>query len=284
VPRALASLPLLFLIVAPPAAADGFREPEVRDAVSAAGFGTIAERVAGASRPVLMLDRELLRREPRALGTSRLGGRPDLPAGTPWPLCHGERQAFLAQVRTRDLPSAAGELRRLGGTLLFFMSVESETVWAGRCATVVHAPRRAGLRRVAPPRGLFRLRPARLVFNLRPDVPDLAESFDRLMTPLRDVRMQDDDWEPWFELRAGLNGNPRFGHQLLGYSRGAYNPDTCTRRADRRSRPWRNLLVIDYDDELGFDIPDGGRLHVLISPGDLRAGRFQRTCSYFDTT
>lgn len=282
--RALSSLLLLLLIVAPSASAGGFRASEVREAVTTAGYGTIADRVADVSRPVLMLDRVLLAREPRALGTSRLGGRPDLPAGRQWPRCRGERQAFLAQVRVRDLPPAARELRRHGGTLLFFMSDERGDNWVGRCATVVHAPRDAKLQRLATPRGLFRLRPARLRFDLRPDVPDIGGDGNRLMAPLRDVAMTEADWERWYDVRRALNGEPEYGHQLLGYARSAYNPDPCTERADRRSAPWRQLLVIDNDDTLGFDIPDGGRLHVLISPAALRAGRFDRTCSYFDTT
>lgn len=282
--RAFSSLLLLLLIAAPSASADGFRAAEVREALTTAGYGTIADRVAGASRPVLMLDRVLLAREPRALGTTRLGGRPDLPVGTQWPRCRGAQQAFLAQLRVRDLPSAARELRRHGGTLLFFMAVEGEDVWPGRCGAVIHAPTGAKLQRATPPRGLFGLEPARILFNLRPDVPDIADDADRLMTPLRDVRMTESDWERWYDVRTALNGFPEYGHQLLGYSRGAYNPDTCTRRADRKSAPWRHLLMIDNDDELGFDIPDGGRLHVLISPAALRAGRFDRTCSYFDTT
>lgn len=114
-------------------------------------------------------------------------------------------------------------------------------------------------------------------------MPDIADGADRLMTPMRDVKMTEADRERWYDVRDALNGNPEYGHQLLGYSRGAYNPDTCTKRADRRTAPRRQLLMID-NDELGFDIPDGGRLHVLISPAALRAGRFDRICSYFDTT
>lgn len=282
--RVFSSLLLLLLIVTPSASADGFRAAEVRKELTTAGYGAIADRVADVSRPVLMLDRVLLAREPRALGTTRFGGRPDLPVGTQWPRCRGRQQAFLAQIRVRDIPPTARELRRHGGTLLFFMADASGDNWPARCAAVIHARRGATLARSAPPRGLFRLQPARMLLNLRPDVPDIAGNGDRLMAPLRDIRMTEADWERWYDVRNLLNGDPEYGHQLLGYSRGAFNPDTCTKRADRRTAPWRQLLMVDNDDELGFDIPDAGRLHVLIAPDALRTGRFDQICGYFDTT
>ena len=280
---------LALALSAPAASADGFREPEVQKALRAAGFGTIAERAAAVSSPVLMLDRDLLPREPRVRGTTRFGGRPDLPAGTPWPRCRGLRQAFLGQIRVRDLPAEAAELGRLGGTLLFFTvagSADDEQrydVWPGRCSAVVHAPPGARLVRTSPPRGLLRLRPARMRFSLRPDLPDVTLFGDRLQAPLRDIRITDAEAERWFKLRETLNDDPRFEHQLLGYSRLSFNEDRCAARADRVRAPWRHLLTVGYDHDLGFDLPGAVRVQILISPADLRAGRFDRICTAVDS-
>jgi hypothetical protein len=60
--RAFASLLLLFVIAAPSARADGFRQAEVRQALDAAGFDAIAERVSAAARPAVMIDRQILSR------------------------------------------------------------------------------------------------------------------------------------------------------------------------------------------------------------------------------
>ncbi len=196
------------LIAAPTASADGFREAEVRKALTAAGFGDIAGKVAAAARPAVTIDLAQRSREPAVLGRSRLGGRPDLPEGTAWPLCKGKPQTFLAQFRLRELPKAARELRRLGGTLLFFTHVEFEPgereygLWAGDCTTVVHARAGAKLRRTAVPSGTLSLRPSKPRFSAQPDVPDFALDEDFLMAPLRDVTIR--DWESWFDVRNVL--------------------------------------------------------------------------------
>src|SRR5262245_17693211 len=112
--------------------------PNVREAAKRAGFGQFAGELEKASRPVVLFHPAKPGRTPNQLGTSRLGSVPDLPVGTAWPRCKGRPQTFLAQVRLSDVP--APELRRLGGTLLFFTIVDTEEdygVWAGECSAVV---------------------------------------------------------------------------------------------------------------------------------------------------
>ena len=88
--RLATTLAALALLASPPAAsAQGFREPEVRAALAARELGALADTIAPAARPAAIVDRTLLSLEPEELGTSRLGGRPDLPAGTKWPRCRG---------------------------------------------------------------------------------------------------------------------------------------------------------------------------------------------------
>jgi len=288
--RALTCLVLLLsAIAAPSASAEGFREADVHKALAAAGFDAIADEVSAAARPAVMIHRHILEREPKALGTTRLGGRPDLPTGTSWPRCRGLQQSFLGQIRVQDLPESAQELRRLGGTLLFFTvngSADDEgryDVWPGLCSAVVHARAGAPLKRTAPKQEIPALKPARLRFEVRPDVPGLAVDGDRLMAPLRRVEVTDS--RGWFrfhdKLRGGETGRD---HYLLGYLGTPLNPDPCADRTDRTRSPWRHLFTIGYDEALGFDIPDAGWLQIAISPADLAAGRFDRVCSLFNTT
>ena len=274
------------LAAAPAASAQGFREPDVRAALQERGLGALADTLAPAARPMAIVDRTLLPREPEELGTSRLGGRPDLPAGTRWPRCHGYAQTFLGQLRPRDLPPELAELAAHDGTLLFFAHIEREDgswnqPFNGECATVLHARPGTPLRRAAFPRHALRLRPVLPRFDVRPDLPDIVFPTDHLMAPLRDVVVR--DYERWFEVRDLLLGKPRLEHVLLGYSRAPNGGDDCSERAERGRDTWRHLFTIGPDDHLGFNVADAGALQILIAPADLRAGRFDRVCGVFDS-
>jgi hypothetical protein len=123
--------------------------------------------------------------------------------------------------------------------------------------------------------------PSKPRFAARPDVPDMALFEDALMAPLGDVEIT--DWEAWFDVRNALLGKPRLEHVLLGYSNEPNGGDDCSARAARPRDTWRHLFTIGPDDHLGFNVADAGRLQVLISPADLRAGRFDRVCGVFDS-
>jgi Domain of unknown function (DUF1963) len=286
--RALAIVSML--VAAGPAVASGYREAEVREAVAGAGFQPIADRVAATSLPTVLLGRRLLERPPRALGTSRLGGNPDLPAGASWPRCRGRAQTFLGQVRLSDLPADAEPLRAHAGVLLFFTHVQMESpgygLWGGRCTSVLHAPEGAQLTRKRPPRGarLLRLRPAELRFRMRPDVPDIDVELDRLAAPLGDIRLTSQEIERWWELEESLERRPaRLLHRMLGHIGTPNGTHPCWERTQRRGGAWRHLFTIGLDFRIGFEVSDGGRLQIAIPPADLRDGRFDRVCGIFDS-
>jgi hypothetical protein len=290
--RATAALALLLALPAA-AHADGYAQEEVGPASSAAGFGHVADRVVASARPTVLVLRKLLRRAPGELGTSRLGGNPDLPVGTPWPYCRGKRMTFLGQLRLSDLPPEAAELGRHGGLLLVFMEVRFEFpsstrsgLWGGRCTAVVHAPTGTSLARVRPPRraAVMRLRPARLRYAVRPDVPDVAMDFQSLAAPLSDVLLIGSEVDHWWDLRESLHRrNGLLSHRLLGYVDTPNGAGSCWRRTERPIDRWRHLITIGLDFGVGFEVADGGRLQVEISPADLAAGRFDRVCGIFDS-
>jgi uncharacterized protein DUF1963 len=261
---------------------------DVRERAKAAGYGDIAGRLADTA-----LQTEYFRPAktgmPAALGTSRLGGDPDLPAHAAWPRCHGKPQSFLAQVRVHDLPDGARELRRVGGVLLFFTFVEfepgeTEYPWdAGRCSAVLHARPGANLARVKGPlKRTLRLKPVSLRFAERPDVPDLALDADHLMPPLQDI-VPAGGWEKWFDFHDALHGKPFVETRVLGYPGAPNGGNRCWDRADRGKDTWRHLFTMGPDDEFGFEVADAGRLQLLISPADLRGGRFNHVCGVFDS-
>jgi Domain of unknown function (DUF1963) len=278
------------LVAAGPAVAYGYRDAEVRDAAARAGFESIADRVAAASLPTVLVGRRMLERAPRARGTSRLGGHPDLPAGARWPRCGGQAQTFLGQVRLSDLHTDAEPLRAHDGVLLFFTHVRMESPgygpWAGRCTSVLHAPEGTALTRKRPPRGrrLLRLRPAEMRFRVRPDIPDTDVNLNRLAAPLSDTRLTGREVERWWGLEQALHGRPTLlQHRLLGHIRSPNGGSFCWERTQRRHGAWRHLFTIGLDYRIGFEVADGGRLQIAIPPGDLRSGRFDRVCGIFDS-
>jgi hypothetical protein len=285
----------LFALLALPGAAhaQGYADAEVGAAASAAGFGHIADRVAASARPTVLVLRKLLRRAPSELGTSRLGGHPDLPLGTPWPHCRGKRQTFVGQLRLSDLPPEAAELGSHGGLLLVFMEVRFEHpsftargLWGGRCTTVIHAPAGTPLARVRPPSraAILRLRPAQLRYAVRPDIPDVAMDFQSLAAPLSDVLLIDSEVDHWWDLRDFLHRRKGLlSHRLLGYADTPNGGGSCWRRTQRSVDAWRHLITIGLDFGIRFEVADGGRLQVEVSPEDLAAGRFDRVCGIFDS-
>jgi hypothetical protein len=284
--RATTLAAVVLLAAAPAASAQGFREPEVRAALEANGLGALADTIAPAARPALILDRSLLEGEPEELGATRLGGRPDLPAGTKWPRCKGYAQTFLAQLRLRDLPSEAAELNVHDGTLLFFAHIDRvdgswKQPFSGECATVLHARTGTPLRRARIPRHALRLRPALVRFDVKPDLPDSAfGAGERLMPPLQSVKLE--DWFAWNGVTEQLEGKGFRSHRVLGYGRSPLGGTPCSLRAERTSGTWRHLFTLGYDKPLGFAIRSFGLLEFLISPADLQAGRFDRACGFFD--
>ena len=275
------------LAAAPAASAQGFREPEVRAALEANGLGALADTIAPAARPAMIVDRSLLEREPGELGTTRLGGRPDLPAGTKWPRCHGYAQTFLAQLRLRDLPAEAAELNGQDGTVLFFAHIDRvDGSWnqpfSGECTTVVHARTGTTLRRARFPRHALRLRPAVPRFDVRPDLPDMNfPTSSRLMPPLHAVKLEDSF--AWSGVRDRLEGHgrppaPRARLQRVSDRR---LPVLAARRA--HDRPLAPPLHARLRQAARLrDRAASGASQFLISPSDLQAGRFERACGFFD--
>jgi hypothetical protein len=126
------------------------------------------------------------------------------------------------------------------------------------------------------------MRVARLGFTARPDLPDLALDADHLMPPLQDI-VPEGGWEKWFDFRDAVNGKPRMETKLLGYAGAPNGGNACWQRAERAKGAWRHLLTVGPDDKVDFVVADAGRIQFLISPADLRAGRFDRVCGVFDS-
>ncbi len=277
---------LLAVAVAPdPAAAAPPRD--VAAAARAGGLARVADARAVAARPSLRVRRSVVRWAPRARGTSRLGGAPDLPAGVRWPRCAGRPMAFLGQLRLAD--AAAGGAAAAGlpptGLLSFFAAVEEDGAgsrfwsWGGRCARVLRSDAGVSLVRRRAPRANPRmvLRPATVRFvpeQTLPVTPPIALSnrearaYEALRGRLSPVRFTGLQWGPV--------------HRLLGHP-DAEQEDPVASCPGGPAAGWRTLLGFDWDVRLGYEVADGGHQFVLVREDDLRVGSFDRVCSVFES-
>ncbi len=223
------------------------------------------------------------------LGGTRLGGNPDLPAAMKWPRCGGHRLGFLAQLRVSDLAAVApGAIASRRSTLAVFadigedddgyVPIEGAAGPTGAKTCVIVRELRGPLSHRAVPKGVERLKSTPVKLRPTLTVPDVYIAEKR-------YDLKDDQNDAWFrltdELLAGTPGHkPKDydpNHQVLGWPWPIQ--DTPLYACGKAKH--RLLLQMDYDDDLGFAIGDGGVFYLSGRPADLRAGRFDRLCAEF---
>lgn len=235
------------------------------------------------------------------IGSTKLGGRPDLPPDVSWPGWHGHPLAFLGQLNLADLhgfTSAADLPTR--GLLSFFYDAYEQPWGLGPDETggweVIYLPHpTSDLHRRRAPRSLpeaSRFAPCSLhlyeAVSLPPSDSPLLDALD----------LDDEEWDRYHDLLfERLEFHPHATlHQLLGYpdpiqgdmhlhltSRqhlaGTFDLDADV--ADRGLTPnaadWQLLLQLDSDDRAGMMWGDCGRLYFWLHRTDLVQRTFDRT-------
>jgi uncharacterized protein YwqG len=234
------------------------------------------------------------------LGESRLGGLPDLPLGTTWPLSReGEPLAFLAQLRMEDAASgdAGGVLPKRGH--LFFFYDASQQAWGfdpkHRGLSKVFHSAGVPLARTAAPRKLAeagRFKSCSLRFACAWSVAGFMARESAGLELSEKEEESCDDLEEAIGREIGIEGTR---HQLLGRadpvqnemelecqlaSNGVYcgNPegfrDPRVKNLKKGAADWLLLLQIDSDEAADMMWGDLGRVYFWIRKQDLAAGNF----------
>jgi hypothetical protein len=96
--------------------------PDLQALVAGAGLGEFWEQLAPHCRPsIRVLPQAGPLAAPLALGGSRLGGAPDMPAAAAWPTWHGRSLSFVAQLNLAEVaPHDVRKLLPSTGWLAFF--------------------------------------------------------------------------------------------------------------------------------------------------------------------
>jgi uncharacterized protein YwqG len=251
-------------------------------------------------RPAIRLQARKVAQADLALGQSRLGGEPDLPAQFKWPVYAGKPLAFVAQL---NLEAAARVLSTAPlpkhGHLWFFYAANQQN-WGfdpkDRGSSVVHYEASAPLVRRPLPRELpaeGRFQPCAIAMSSYVDIPSLEDERNPLMGS------DDDTFDSYVEVQDKLAA-PSSGaaHKLLGHAQtiqgamelesalasgGIYVGDARgykDRRAAKLAKSqydWHLLLQIDSDEDAGMMWGDSGRIYYWLREQDLLERRFDKS-------
>lgn len=236
------------------------------------------------------------------LGTSKLGGSPDLPPGVGWPEWKGEPLSFIGQFRMPDVTEydAEGVLPR-SGMLYFFYSASQET-WGfdpadrGSWRVLYADVDSSKLVRTSAPATLLEdgnFSPCALTYGCEVTLPSL---YSADMNNLELTEQEIDAYSELTDQLAVLRGEGKEPiHQMLGHpleiqgtrqlqcqlvSNGIYCGDPSGYEDPRVESlkqgvtDWRLLLQIDSDDNAGMMWGDAGKIYYWIRQQDLQARDF----------
>jgi uncharacterized protein YwqG len=208
-----------------------------------------------------------------AIGTTKLGGRPDLPDRVGWPVCSKGSLAFLGQFRLEDLAGTqAALLLPTEGMLSFFIFNDAENGCAGAglsfppvigsdMVRVIHTKDLTNLRRLPEPNDLGewnQVAPTRLVM--------FYESLDF---------PRNSEHEETYELADEI-GHWTTNH-FFGYA--AY------KRMDEPEEfrdSFVHFVTFNNVGDLPFAWGDGADLYFYIRDADLQIGKFDAVATYTD--
>jgi uncharacterized protein YwqG len=273
---------------------------------NAHGFG---DQVALLRRYLLPCVGFTLRPTPdSAVGSSRLGGGPDLPPSFNWPTNEGRALDFLLQVNLTDMASMdAKGLFPPSGLLTFFYDLK-EQPWgydpkdlAGYAIRLF--PTSADLRRCPPPDSETALAEAALRFWPAETLPgDGSRAGDRLIDDLNAAMDGESDLDCLSELSRAVflaqaptedgpfhhfgghsnnvQGDMQLEAQLVmnglycGDSSGYNDPRAA--ELERSCEDWSLLLQLDSDDDGGFMWGDCGMLYYWAHAADISRRDFTK--------
>ncbi|WP_425395901.1 DUF1963 domain-containing protein [Aeoliella sp.] len=240
-------------------------------------------------RPALMINLTLADSE-LPVGTSKFGGKPDLPDGESWPEFNGNLHTFIGQINLAEIAitQLSGELPAKGLLSFFIFDDPIET---GQPAAegepgawkVIFTPDLSSLQRHTPPKAFDEgnaLAPeCALEFEETLDLPyasmfDLDQDHADLFLGCRrakELGLTKGHTDAYEELQQALMPEREQRSHLLGWSHPQVAAD------DPVDEGFRNLLTVASEELCEWCWADGHLLYFGISDEDLKNHRFDRT-------
>jgi uncharacterized protein YwqG len=270
------------------------------------------DELAKLVRPAVLLHSTPTSQENLPVGTSRLGGIPDLPPEIAWPTWQGKPQSFIAQINLSELPDFSDRnlLPKKGFLFFFYDSAQSTSGMYKSEQSSFAVFYSIDLAHSIQPNlmpidfeqsTLFK--PALLSFTIGPSIPGwehpllerLGLSFEERLEYAQITSQVETDVQ---EQRQ------RFLHQMLGYPQpmqfevawdceraqvGYWEADKEKRRElepfiREQVEQWELLLQVDYDTHTGMDWIGSGRIYYMIRRQDLEQRQFNQAWFVLQST
>ncbi|NGZ77684.1 YwqG family protein [Saccharibacillus alkalitolerans] len=235
-----------------------------------------------------------------ALGRSKIGGRPDLPGGTEWPLQGGRPLTFIAQIRLEDVPWKTDLLPQKGLLSFFYDAADQPWGYDPQHAggwKVLYAADADLLQRRSAPEGTEHdgdFEPLNVEFSVQTTLPHWNT------LAVRRMELTGDEIDLYIKLMEQITDHNAPGfpiHRLMGWpdqvqgemqlecqlvTHGIYCGNPIGYRDPRRqelepgAEGWKLLLQIDSEDDIGMTWGDFGMIYFWIREDDLAKGDFDK--------
>lgn len=258
-------------------------EPEAQDKPN----NTIIDSILNIFKPKTPVQERTIQ-DTFPIGTSKIGGHPDLPDNFSWPYNNGQPLSLVAQFNLNDIKDydLNNQLPETG--ILHFFYDNEEMPWGGHKEDktgwkVIYTEETKNLKRITHPdfqKNDYYFKPCKLSFETLLSLP----SFERFINnPAIEL---DEEEEEKYSNYFNKSISQRDCHQLLGYPIPIQNDNMeryCVLNMDIISteeplekdlKEWIILFQIDSDKHAGMMWGDCGRLFFWIKKDDLKNKNF----------
>lgn len=271
---------------------------EVEAVFKGAGLTRLLKDLDALAKPSIRLSTNSAVEEAFAIGTSKVGGLPDLPADITWPEWKGTPQSFIAQLRMEDVQEYdINKVLPTNGMLWFFYDAKQETYGEN--------PEDKGGWQVYFHEDLTHLQrataPTSLPQSSHFQACGISFSSEITLSQYPKLEITKFDWteeeqKKYEDLLATFPSAEDHGqvhHRLLG------NPDTIqddmrvqcqlvshgikdetspqASELSKTANEWQLLLQIDTDEEASMDWANNGMLYYWITATDLHKKHFENS-------
>ena len=271
---------------------------EVQAAFEAAGLTRLLKDLDALSKPSIRLSTTSAVEEAFAIGTSKVGGLPDLPVARQWPEWKGIPQSFIAQIRMEDVqPYDIANVLPKSGMLWFFYdakqeiygeSIEDKEGWQVFFEEEITHLQRAPAPTTLPTTSRFQAcgisitSEITLSQNPQLEVPNLDWTEEE-QKKYEDFLATFPSKEDHGLVHHRLLGNPdtiqddmRLQCQLVTHNVKDVTSSQATELA-KTANEWQLLLQIDTDAEANMEWANNGMLYYWITASDLHEKHFANT-------